>query len=230
VAITKLHFTQGSSGALSSGGSFQLTIPATTAGSLLVLDIGLTLTNQGGNTTVPLVVTDSAGSTYTAACSPLSSLSGSSVNELAQYYSFNVAAGVTSVKVTLNGAFGGSAFPTLGVWEFAGAATTNPVDVTVSGFNPAFTAPSLSLTTTVDGDVLIFATLASESTPTAGFTLGLSGGPTDEFMIQGTHGSTTCSFSGAPSGSFPMCFTAFKAGASAAATATHFLSCCGCGG
>jgi hypothetical protein len=121
----------------------------TTAGNFLVVAV-----EQGTNNTDTMLVSDSAGNTYTRTTS--SYVSQSAASRAAMYWTGQNVGSVTSVKVTFSTG-GGTSNCEIIVFEVSGMAVSSAEDSSVNSTNAGSTSlTSGSLTTTNANDILVF--------------------------------------------------------------------------
>jgi hypothetical protein len=124
------------------------------------------------------------------------------------YYAANIAAAGASantVTVTFNT---NAVYPDLRILEYAGAALTNPVEITAAATGTS-TNSTVSLTTASAGDLIFAANLVQTITtgPGTGFTsrvITVPDGDIAEDMVAGTAGTYTVSAPVSPSGGWIM--------------------------
>lgn len=199
----------------------------TTAGNLLVVAV-----EQGTNNTDTMLVSDSAGNTYTQTTSGY--VSQNSTSRAALYWTGQNVGAVTSVKVTFSTG-GGTTNCEIIVFEVSGMAVSSAEDSSVNSTNAGSTSlTSGSLTTTNANDILIFfnRTGANQTSWTAGtsYTIpnnnnasGNSGSNVRMAMqyeiVSSTQSGVTTSMSHNGSSTEAGIFAGFKASGGAAAPA-----------
>ncbi len=111
-------------------------------------------------------VTDSAGNSYQLAAGP-TVIAGTASQAI--YYAANIVGGANTVTVSFSAA---AVYPDVRVLEYAGIATTSPVDVTAAASGTGTLSATPAVATTNANDLLVGANLVLTTTtgPGAGFT------------------------------------------------------------
>jgi hypothetical protein len=162
-------------------------------------------------------VSDSLGNTYTLAIGPTTA-SGA---RQSIYYAKNIKGGSNTVSVTFNQA---AAYPDIRILEYAGADSTNPLDVTAAAVGSSTTASSGSATTTTANELIFGADTIATGTPGpgSGFTSRIITSPDSDIAedrIVSTTGSYSATAPVSPSGYWVMQMATFKASGSGGASA-----------
>ena len=190
---------------------------AEVAGDLNVVVVGWNDTTSSVSS-----VTDTLGNTYTLAVGPTTA-SGA---RQSIYYAKNIKGGSNTVTANFTQA---AVYPDIRVLEYAGADTTNPLDVTAAAVGSSTTANSGSATTTAANDLIFGADTVATGTPGpgAGFTTRIittHDSDLAEDEIGPTPGSYSATAPLSPSGYWVMQMAAFKVQGSGSGTPAPTVS------
>jgi len=193
----------------------QTTVSVTYSAAQSSGDLNVVVVGWNDSTANVASVVDSKGNAYTLAVGP-TIVSGTLSQAI--YYSPDIAtatAGTNTVTVTFSSA---AAYPDVRILEYAGAAQTNPVDVTAASSGNSNSSSSGSATTTNPADLLFGANMVVTTTtgPGTGFTSRLLTVPDSDIAedeMVGTTGSYSATAPLSSSGAWIMQMVAFKASA-----------------
>ena len=203
------------------------TIPATGSGHLLL--VGWQIGGGGASTSTTIAsIQDNSGNSY-AEAGAAKSVDTAAASASDVWYSANVAAGTTTITITPS-----ASVPNVGVviWEFAGVASSAPLDATsVLNSQPASATPSgAPVTTTAAGDVVVsLITVANSVTGIA------SGSFTNDSLLKDngwahlittSAGTYAAQWSQNPAGTYASSTVAFKAAAGSGGSGTGTFSPC----
>jgi methionine-rich copper-binding protein CopC len=141
--------------------SVSIAFPASnTAGNLIIAFV------RASTTTQTITLSDSAGNSYSQAVSQAQTTDG---HQTAIFYAPNIKAGANTVTATFSAS---NNHPFLGIYEYSGLSTTNPLDKTAAAQGTTAAASSGATATTTVANELVFAGLGlpsiSATTVTAG--------------------------------------------------------------
>ena len=178
------------------------------ASSQNAADLNIVVVGWNDTTSSVSSVTDKLGNVYTLAVGPTTA-SGA---RQSIYYAKNIKGGSNTVNVAFNQA---AAYPDIRVLEYAGADTTNPLDVTAAAVGSGTTANSGSATTTAANDLIVGADTIATGTPGPGTGFIARIITThDSDLAEDKTGTTAGSYSAtaplSPSGYWVMQMAAFK--------------------
>ncbi|HET7213288.1 MAG TPA: IPT/TIG domain-containing protein [Terriglobia bacterium] len=185
-------------------------------------DLNIVVVGWNDTTSSVSSVTDTLGNTYTLAVGPTTA-SGA---RQSIYYAKNIKGGTNTVTVNFNQP---AVYPDIRVLEYAGADTTNPLDVTAAAVGSSATASSGPATTTAAKDLIFGADTIATGTPGpgAGFTTRIittHDSDLAEDEIGPSPGSYTATAPLSPSGYWVMQMAAFKVQGSGSGTPTPTVS------
>jgi uncharacterized repeat protein (TIGR01451 family) len=165
----------------------------------------LIVTGSAARPASTLSISDTLGNTYTAAMGPVTD----PAQDVTVYiwYVANCKGGANTVKITLSG----TAALEIHVSEWAGLATTSPVDQIASATGTGTSVSSGSQITTVNGELIFgYGWVFNTASAGTGFTpISLVNGDLDEYQIQSTAGSAAATFTQA-SGTWFAAMATFK--------------------
>src|SRR5690348_13505117 len=198
------------------------TVPVAYPQAEVAGDLNIVVVGWNDTTSSVTSITDTLGNTYTLAVGPTTA-SGA---RQSIYYAKNIKGGSNTVTVNFNQA---AVYPDIRVLEYAGADTTNPLDVTAAAVGSSATANSGPATTTAANDLIFGADTIATGTPGpgAGFTTRIIT-THDSNLAEDEIGPTPGSYSAtaplSPSGYWDMQMAAFKVQGSGSGTPTPTVS------
>lgn len=219
--ISLVHVTSCGTGAFP---GTTCTIPATASGDLLV--VGWDMISPASGPAISSI-SDNAGNTYAEAGSAKASYSLASLDI---WYSKNIAAGTTTITITPT-----ASVTTAGavVWEFSGASSSSPLDVTGVLSNQAATATPVSPTLTTSSANEVIVAIADVDNSVTGIASGnaftedpsvFSNG--FAHLLTSSAGSYFAQWNQSSSGTYASSAVAFKAGTTTTTTGTQTFSAC----
>ncbi|HKT69833.1 MAG TPA: IPT/TIG domain-containing protein, partial [Terriglobales bacterium] len=183
-------------------------VPVTYPQAEVAGDLNIVVVGWNDTTSSVSSVIDTQGNTYVRAVGP----TPASGAQQSIYYAKNIKGGSNTVTVNFNAA---AVYPDVRVLEYAGADTTNPLDIAVGNAGNSTTANSGPATTTAANDLIFGADTIATGTPGpgAGFTTRIittHDSDLAEDEIGPTPGSYSATAPLSPSGYWVMQVVAFK--------------------